>query len=195
MPDLTVISYYTQDWRYPEYAQKLREDCQRLGLKYHIIEKPSTNSYVGNCQLKAFFIRDMLMQLKQPIFWMDADGSILKYPELLIHEEILNHDMAGNHPENAPHRVHVGSIWFNYTPKTMEFVNTWCGGIERKHGLDDAAFNGTWDYMKNDIKFLALPKEYFFIHKDMRLPANKDAVILHRLSSSDLKISYKTAHK
>lgn len=191
MKTLQIISYYTQDWDYPKYADHLRSDCDRLGILHHVVEKPSTNTYVGNCQIKAFFIRDMLQQFKSPVMWMDADGSICKFPELLAQDYMSEYDMAGNHPIKDPARVHVGSIWFNYTPATIDFVDAWCAGIERKKGIDDAAFNGTWDLLKDKIKFYALPPEYFMI-----LPRNNDkippqAVIAHRLSNSSLKQEYK----
>ena len=191
MPPLKIISFYTPDWEYPRYADLLRRDCDRLGLDHHIVEKPSTNSYVKNCQIKAFFIRDTLEEFRCPVLWIDADGSLIRSPELLMSPDILDHDIAGNHPKDAPHRVHVGSIWFNYTNNTRKFVDTWCGGIERKNPLDDAAFNGTWDLMKNEIKFFALPPAYFYILKNHDDPVPNDVYIVHRLSKSDLKWAYK----
>lgn len=191
MIEFTLISFYTPDWEYPVYANNLRADCERLRMKYHIIEKPSTNSYVGNCQIKAFFIRDTLESLKSPVLWMDADGSILKKPELLYEDRMVEYDIAGNHPVDAQHRVHVGSIWFNYTDASRRFIDTWCTGIEKKNPLDDAAFNGTWDIMKNEVRFLPLPESYFFIHKDLMRPIPNDVLILHRLSRSQLKQQYK----
>ena len=58
MSAFTVVSFYTPDWKYPEYAQSLIKDCVRLGLDYSIESKPSTSTYVGNCNLKPYFIRE-----------------------------------------------------------------------------------------------------------------------------------------
>lgn len=191
MKAFKVISYYTNDWDYPAYAKKLQQDCQRLGLDYHIVEKPSTNSYISNCQIKAFFIRDMMAEFKIPLLWMDVDGSICRMPQLLSNDSMAEYDMAGNHPLNHPERVHVGSIWFNHSPAAVEFVNQWCAGIERKNGIDDAAFNGTWDLYKHQIKFFALPPEYFRILPRPERDIPHDVVIAHRLSNSSLKREYK----
>ena len=194
MYPLKVISFYTPDWDYPKYADLLKKDCDRLGLDHYIVEKPSTNSYVGNCQIKAFFIRDSLEQFKCPILWIDADGSLLKSPDLLIDQNMAQFDIAGNHPVGSPHRVHVGSLWFNYTDAAKKFIDVWCTSIEQKKPLDDAAFNGTWDRMKNDIKFFTLPPSYFCILRnpgEANIPG--DAHIVHRLSCSDLKLAYKKA--
>ena len=192
--NLTVISFYTPDWNYPKYAAQLKIDCSKLGIDYHIVEKTSTNSYVGNCQMKAFFIKECLERFKSPVLWIDADASLTKSPDLLLDKSIQKFDIAGNRPANSPHRVHVGSIWFNYTDLVKQFVDEWCAEIENKKPLDDAAFNGVWDLMKDEINFFALPPEYFYI---LRTPDDTifpdDTVIVHRLSCSELKMSYKNS--
>lgn len=189
--DFTVVSFYTNDWLYPDYAAKLKEDCDRLGIPHHIIEKPSTNRYVGNCQIKAFFIKECMESFKSPLLWIDADGSILKKPAMLYEEINRDYDLVGNRPINDPSRIHVGSMLLNYTAKMSDFVEVWCEGIKRKDPLDDAAFNGTWDVMKNSVRFRELPQKYFYIQKNPYDPVPADTIILHRLSKSDLKQRYK----
>lgn len=187
----TVISFYTNDWLYPRYAQELRAACDRFGLDHHIVEKPSTHSYVGNCQIKPFFIQECLQQFQRPVLWIDADAALLARPDRYLSHDVLAYDIVGNHPVASPHRVHVGSFMFNHTPGALEFVDTWCAEIHRKRPLDDAAFNGTWDSLQKKMRFLALPPEYFFIQKNPAEPAPAGTVILHRLSNSTLKQEYK----
>lgn len=187
----TVISYYTNDWKYPEFAKQLEKDCHGFGIASYIVEKPSKNSYVGNCQIKPFFIKESLEKFQSPVFWIDADASLMARPKVLFDESMLAYDIAGNHPANSPDRIHVGSIWFNYTPTTMEFVSAWADEVGRKNALDDAAFNGVWTKYQHGLKLMVLPLEYFYIQKNINRPAPLDTVIMHRLSSSDLKLSYK----
>lgn len=190
-----VISFYTRDWLYPDYAQRLIEDCDRLGLQHHIVEKPSTNKYVGNCQIKPFFIQECMERFQSPVLWMDADGSILQKPELLLEDSNQKFDLIGNVPDHDPSRVHVGSMLINYTDKMIQFIDLWCAEIKRKSPLDDAAFNGIWDSLKLDLRFRALPPEYFYIQKNPNDPVPRWAVIMHRLSRSELKERYKAGER
>jgi hypothetical protein len=190
MSAFTVVSFYTPDWKYPEYAQSLIKDCVRLGLDYSIEPKPSTSTYVGNCNLKPYFIRDKLQTLKKPILWMDVDGSIVSLPDLLLTTSIDNFDMAGNRSRRDINRIHVGSIWFNYTNITMEFINTWCEAIAAR-GIDDEVFNRVWQKFSDKIKFYELPPEYFVILDTPDSPIPDNSCIIHRLSNSSLKLDYK----
>ena len=186
---LTVISYYTQDWIYPKYAESLQQDCERLGLNHIIKEMPSSNNYVGNCNIKPNFIRDQLLNLKSPVLWMDVDGSILSLPDILMSSDLLSYDIAANQPVGNSKRIHVGSIWFNYTNPVLEFINAWVDKVQGS--IDDAAFNGVWAEHKNKLNVLLLPEKYFFIHKTNKQLIPSDTVIVHRLSNSDLKWAYK----
>jgi hypothetical protein len=187
--NFTVISFFTSDWLYPEYAKLLENDCKKLGLKYCIKPFPSLGEYTKNCNIKPSFILDQLSNLKSPVLWMDVDGSLLKRPEILFDNNIEKYDIAGNRPFNNKERIHVGSIWFNYTNKTLEFLKMW--DETAQSSIDDAAFNKVWNKFKNDLSMLDLPSDYFFIHKNDTDIIPSETVILHRLSSSDLKWKYK----
>jgi hypothetical protein len=188
---MTIItSFYTADWKYPEYADSLKNNCSNLNLKHHIVEKPTNNDYVKNCNIKPFFIREVLDTYKCPIFWIDVDGSINKTPELLISEDIRNYDIAVNRSVSNPSRIYVGSMWFNYNEKTVNFINEWCNALE-KYGIDDGVFNGIWSNFSKNLNILELPDSYFYIlpWPDSTIP--EEVYIAHRLSNSDLKIKYK----
>lgn len=193
--DFIVISFYTNDWLYPEYAAQLRKDCDRHGLRHHIVERPSTNRYVGNCQIKPFFVRECMDEFKRPVFWMDADGSILQRPDRLFDDDNIEYDLIANRPVNDHVRIHVGSMMLNYTDPMRAFVDVWCESILKKSPLDDAAFNGTWDHHKESLKVKFLPDSYFYIHRHFKDPAPDSAIIMHRLSQSDLKERYKAGER
>jgi len=190
MTEPIIISFFTPDWDYPKHAKKMQEDCDRLGLPHYIIEKQSKNDYVQNCNIKPSFIYECLLKFKNPIFWIDADGTILKLPELLLTEEIKNFDIAGNRSIENPNRIHVGSIWLNYSDTVLKFIKEWADYVECK-SIDDAAFNGLWNKYSKDIKFYDLPAEYYYIHKNVKASIPDNTIIGHRLSSSDLKLEYK----
>ena len=185
-----VVSFYTPDWHYPAYARQLQTDCDRFDLNHHIVEVSSHGDYVKNCNIKPFFIRDMLNMHQTPVFWIDADGTINSKPELLLSQSIKDFDIAGNRSQRDPSRIHVGSIWFNYTPVVLDLIESWCDCIS-KRGIDDAVFNTVWSQFSDRIKFYELPSEYFTILNTPESPVPADSCIVHRLSSSDLKWQYK----
>jgi len=186
----TVVSFYTPEWKYLEYAKQLQHDCDRFALSHYIVEQPSTGDYVKNCNIKPSFIWDTLKKFKSPVLWIDADGELIKIPELLLKDELLQYDIAGVRTITNRNRIHVGSIWFNYNTTTLEFVRQWRDSLVHK-GIDDGAFNTVWQNNQQQINFFELPPEYHFIHKNSRLSVPDNTVILHRLSSSDLKWQYK----
>lgn len=187
----TVISFYTPEWRYAEFAKNLQEDCKRLGLPCLIEVRESRNSYVKNCNIKPEYIKEKLLELKSPVIWIDVDGSIIKLPQLMIDAEIAGYDIAANQSINNPDHIHVGSFFLNYSPKVLEFLDSWIQEIKRKNGIDDGAFNAVWNRFKHDLKYLKLPDNYFVILPWPDTPPSVNAVIVHRLSSSDLKLEYK----
>lgn len=190
MTSFTVISFYTPDWKYPEYAKNLADDCTRLGLEFAIEPRDSTDSYVGNCNLKPNFIRDKLQELKRPVLWMDVDGIINLCPEIFFSDKIHNFDIAANRSQKDSTRIHVGSIWFNYTATTVELVNAWCESVANR-GIDDSVFNGLWTQFSQKIKLYELPDEYFYILPRIDSAVPDNICIAHRLSNSPLKQTYK----
>lgn len=187
----TVISFYTPEWRYPEFAEKLRKDCQRHRLQYLIEERESKNDYVKNCNIKPEFIKEKLLETKGPVIWIDVDGSIVKLPRLMIDAAEQNYDIAANRPLHDIKRIHVGSFMLNYTQPILDFIDHWLYEIKRKNGIDDAAFNGVFRDHQDKMKILELPAEYFTLLAKHSDPVPEQAVIVHRLSSSDLKWAYK----
>lgn len=174
-----IVSYYTNDWEYPEHAKRLRSECVALGLEHFIIEVESKNSYIKNCCLKPFFIRNCLNTFDRPVLWVDVDGSILKKPDFFLD---TNWDFQARRMGPDRKRMyHVGTIWVNYTPQALRFVDAWCertGDMTDESSLDQTLKSQVWDLRHRDI-----PPEYFVIN---RKPDPK-TVILHRLSSGESK--------
>lgn len=187
MADFTVISFFTPDWKYPEYAKNLANDCTKLGLEFVIEPKDGTNSYVGNCNLKSNFIRDKLRELKRPVLWLDVDGSVLKIPNELNNLE--HYDIAGYANKQFLDRISVNVLLFNYTSNTFAFLDTWCEYVH--NSIDDGAFNRALDTHNSKITFELLPGEQVALltSRDVNIPV--EACFINRLSASDLKWQYK----
>jgi len=183
MSAVTLISFYTNDWKYPQHAKRLKTECQLLKINNVIEELSSTGSYLKNTCLKPKFILDKLNEIKAPVLWVDVDGSILKYPSFF--EDLEGFDFAARlMPDERKRTWHVGTMWFNYTPQMIEFIEHWIDNTGKLS--DESALDKTWKdwgYLINDKN---IPEEYFYIEqKGKHTP--KDTVILHRISSGEVK--------
>jgi len=184
---IKVISFFTEDWKYSEYAQSLVNDCERLGLPYRIEPRKNTGSYSKNTRIKPYFIRDCLMSETDNLLWVDVDGSILRYPDFLL-------SLHGDSDIGAKKRIdhsqdlawHVGTLWFNNNDATRGFVDCWC---DFHASTDDRSFDMATK--KYDVRIRDIPPEYFFIQRKTSDKVPPDTVILHRISSGEQKLSEK----
>lgn len=176
-----IVSFYTNDWEYPEHAKRLKKECEALGLEYRIEERPSAGGYLQNTCLKPFFIRDMLEQERRPVLWIDVDGSICAVPKFFRNLAV---DFAAKRMSAQRKRTwHVGTMYFNYTPATLSFVNRWCelsGPMS-----DESALESLWRETPN-ITTSDIPPEYFELAIG-RWQRNPATVIYHRISDSESK--------
>lgn len=173
-----VVSFFTKDWEYSQHATRLREECKQLGLDSYIVEVESTGSYIKNCCIKPFFLRNCLKTFNRPILWIDVDGSIYKKPDYFLD---TNWDFqAKKMPKSRSRIYHVGTIWINNTPQALEFLDKWCektGDMTDESSLDQTLKSKDWDLRHRDI-----PPEYFVIGLK-----TEETVILHRLSRGESK--------
>lgn len=174
----TLISFYTNDWKYPIFAEELAFDCKNLEIPYIIEELPSTGSYLKNTCMKPKFILDKLLQLKSPVLWVDCDGCVLGRP---IFSNIFDF-AAKKRPLEHTRQWHVGTLWFNYTEASINYLKKW---IENTGNIsDDSSMERTWREIGHTVNAYDLPKEYFVILKRGEKPYG---VICHRISDGIVK--------
>lgn len=187
MKQIKIISFYTDDWEYPEHAERLASECKSFGLDYHIVKKESTKDYILNTAMKPFFIKECLEEFKMPVAWIDVDAIILKKPEVDVSEhDIMACKHIGTHVERE---WAVAFIAFDYNQETLEFVDKWCE--EAVEGTDEAAFERAWQKYKDNISIGTLPETYHFVKWSFRLDVPEDTIICHQLSKFDDKLKRK----
>jgi hypothetical protein len=180
-----IISFYTPDWRYPEFAKNLQADCERLSLEFYIQEKISLNAYVNNCNIKPKFILECLLKFKRSVLWVDVDNSIVKIPNEMINNN--NYDIIGVVKQNSE-LIYVNCLCFNYTDQSINFLESWGAAAEKF--IDDGAFQQV-NKQITDIKILKLTTGYNQTIVNLDQPLNLDVCFINRLSSSELKMQYK----
>lgn len=172
---MIVVSFFTAEYR--DHAPRLRSECDRLGLRHRIEELPTTGSYLRNCCLKPGFIRRCLHDERGPVLWVDVDGSILGSPTFFSDDDPF--DMQAKRMGRHRKRTwHVGTMWWNYTPNALTFVDRW---VENTGDMtDESSLEWTW---REGLPLRArdIPQSYFQIEDP------SGAVIMHRLSRTAAK--------
>jgi hypothetical protein len=188
IPDLTVASFYTPTWRYPEHAARLRWECDRLGLPHHIAQLPDQGGYLANTRLKPGFLRDTMLELARPLLWVDVDGSILARPDALRADaDFMAHPMPAR---TGLGRVwNVGTLFFNSTPAALDLLTLWAEATGA--GSDEAALDVVWRSARWEGLFAPLPTSYYRILPPGGVHIPPGTVIAHRLSTSPSKIAMK----
>jgi hypothetical protein len=189
----TVISFYTPDWEYPNYAHKMKDDCDRIGLHHHIVEKPDSKDWLKNTRMKPQFIYETLLELKRPVLWIDVDGSILNLPEIFKGDYPF--DFAAKKKSNLSDRIwHVGTMYFNYTPSALEFLEEWCEKIVDDEWSDELSLDILWkkhSETKDSLRSSDIPRQYFKILNNHNRQPEWDTVICHRASEGKSKMAFK----
>ena len=177
-----IVSFFTKDWVYPKHAERLKKECDALGLESVIRELPSRNGYIQNTCHKPFFIRKCLEELKRPVLWIDVDGSIYSKPDFFLDTD-YDFQARKMNPKHRKRTWHVGTMWFNYTPAMLTFIEEWC----RRTGdmTDESALDQTWKRKEWGLRTREVPAEYFHIIR--REPPPPEIVIGHRLSKGASK--------
>jgi hypothetical protein len=174
-----LISFYTDDWRYPEHAARLKDECQALGLDYRIEQRHTTGSYLKNTCLKPQFILDCFA--KRPLLWVDVDASIYRKPDFFLEKGF---DFQAKKIEDPSRRRswHVGTMYFEPSEKLQAFFEDW---IKNLKVTDESAFEQTWRQWADKLIVRDIPQTYFEI--EPKKPSS-ECVIYHRLSKSPSKI-------
>lgn len=179
-----IVSFYTNDWTYADHAKRLRAECDVLGLRHRIEERPSTGSYLKNCCIKPTYIRDCLMDEKGPVLWIDVDGSVVRPPDF-FKDSPDDYDFQAKRmdPVHRKRTWHVGTMWWNYTPAALSFIDRWIANTGDM--TDESALEATIR-QGDDLRTRDIPASCFmWEHHYKRHPS--DVVIYHRESRGSSK--------
>lgn len=152
---------------------------QGHGLDYHYEKIKDRGSWRANCAYRGDWIYDMAKRFKDDydaIVWIDADGLVLKYPQLLFD---LTTDVAWHSTRGFPM---AGTMFFRLTESGMrflEFLRKWSRNDDKIDGkgpiLLEAALVCALDECQ--LSHAELPKEYCCFYREV--PGMEKLVIAH----------------
>ncbi len=82
--NIRFICFYTKE--YKEESEGLRATLDQFSLDHCICSKPSKGTWIDNVRRKPLFIFEMMKKFPKAdaVVWIDADGRVKRYPELLF---------------------------------------------------------------------------------------------------------------
>ena len=163
-----IVSAYAGDGYYHDCADLLRADCDRLGLKHHIVEWSLGNDddWVSICRRKIGFYKEMLTRYPDGIFWVDVDSRLYTVPWFL---ESLSGDIAGYlrgfeylrdfDPATVKRFFIPGFLYLSGSPACVEFVDLMVK-LEREFegtATDDYFLHEAWLQHERQMAVTILP--------------------------------------
>jgi len=180
-----IVCYFTLDTPYAEEAKNLRLSCEKLGLEHRIVGVRARGSWEANCAYKAKFVEEWWRSLGRPVLWVDADGIVLRVPDLLrgIAADFAVHRTLGWMFDSA-------TVFFNQTPGAEALLVRWRERCEADPKTwDQVHLDAAWEDIaqSNPVETLWLPREYTYI-RDLKDGAlTQDPVIEQTQASRRLK--------
>lgn len=196
----TVVSFFTPNDPYPRMAARLEASCKRWGLDYLITEIESEPTWVATVSLKALYCLRWARSVEGPILWVDADGELLGPPVALydcpedfavyanpkprrwrpVGRSMLELPHAWPNP---PKWFLTGTLWFNYTPHALSFLEQWAAQAKaRPRDYQQLLLQNVWCAILPGT--LWLPQSYCAIKGKGWHPGEEGpAVIAHDLAS------------
>lgn len=201
-----IVSYYTRGTIYENIMVNYLMPCLDLFLIPNAIYAlEDTGSWETNaCFQPSIIWRAMKTWPNDKIVWIDSDVIVRAYPSLfdeiparcdlgLYYRKYEDHygDVPANMGITTPKpELNTGVIWFNNTPKMVQFVEEWMARCSKDGGKNHRLHLTELvdDRLCNDLSFFLLPRSYAYIgeREDGNIPAIplKDPIIVQFTASS-----------
>jgi hypothetical protein len=152
--DPIFISYYTNNGNYPAQARRLENSLKQFNLKYDIQRFPPFNTWMQATGHKAGFIKDKLIQYRQPVVWMDCDCIVKNLPEIFFQDldfaivnwfALQDFSPPGCYDPNSTKLLASGGVSF-WSAKAMNFLDDWIAiGRQYPQTPEDQVINHAWN--------------------------------------------------
>lgn len=165
-----IVSYYTVD--YAHYAKGLRSSLLRYGFDdSHVELREVKGGWNDRCNYKAQYIREKLLELQEPVVWVDADAQLVAYPVLFEH---IPADFAARY--KSENKVMSGTLYFNYSQPAIDLIDRWIDNQSKRWDQK------TLSEVLGDVKAYKLPDSYC-----KKFDEKGDTVIKHYMASRTLR--------
>jgi len=188
---MKIISYYTKDTPYDEVAHDyIIPSCKKFNLDCDIVGVDDLGNWQLNTGFKAKFVKEMLLKHKEPVVFIDADGEVVKHPELLLnipeHIDIAYHNFDWflhwrNKPDQDNFHLLSGTMYFAYNEKVLALIDEWITKVDENIHVWEQKVLEEIINSKTNLHIYKLPAEYCaVVMHDYSIPKYvNDPVIVH----------------
>ncbi|MBV8043294.1 hypothetical protein [Pluralibacter sp.] len=157
MVETVFVSFFTDNWQYPQLALRLRKQLETMGLKHDIRQMASGADWLENTRIKARYIR-MMLNLYPSIVWMDADSDIHQLPCILM--DYSDDLFLRPHSTVRGRAWHVSVMGWKSNDKTKALCDAWIKQADAVGGTDEAAFDVVIASFAGKVSIGRMPLEY-----------------------------------
>lgn len=180
---MICISFFTSNGAYPRLVDRLRKSCERFDLRHKIIEAPPQDSWHRTINHKAAFILQSLLDIREPVLWLDCDCEIRQPPTVFDGTDadfaILNWKSGENNYDGHEITNSGGVSYWAYTAPSIDLLVRWQAACQANpNAIDDQTLDEVWRKHRPPMKALWLPREYNWMEPQFG-PAPADTVIWH----------------
>lgn len=191
---MIFISYYTIGVYEKVINDLLLPSLKRWGLTYDIVGIKDLGSWQLNTGLKCQVIRDMLLQHKEDICFLDADATIEQYPKLLFHIpdefDIAIHMLDWqlfwrNKIGESQRELLSGTMVVKYKESTIKLLDEWVVAVKLHKSVKEQKVLEKLLLENKKYKLFDLPPNYCAIKKfDGTIPEyiGKPVILHHQIS-------------
>lgn len=162
---MLVVSFHTPT--YTEHAKRLRESCEKHGLRYWIEPMKDQGSWEANCAKKPSFILKAMRASGEPVLWLDADAVVERdIAGMFDFLPDAQPDFACWHNPKAPDKIRFrsGTVWLNQTPMGYRLATAWAGRCyENPQTWDQEHLFHAWNSIRSGLKEWWLDVSYSHI--------------------------------
>lgn len=188
--NLEIVSFYSDvdgNSYYSDHAKRLIQECETLGLKYDIKEKPSEGTYQKNCLSKPKYILDKIFEKRKPFVWLDIDSYLFKQPDV-FDSMPSQFDLGFATSIPSLGGVKASPIFVNVTENAQKFIETWAYNanktiVENQKHFDHEPLFALIQHFQPSMKLGYVGAEYCAWPKAQ----NENTVIMMGLSDVESK--------
>ncbi len=179
---MIVTSFYTSA-RYREYARRLEESAQKVGLESDICELDSLGNWRANaCHIPTFIKRMMDRHGGENILFLHADCTIKSFPDVLTSPDRIFTAAAFF---STPNRPRSSTLWLRSCPESIEVLEHWERLIEERQPVEPDHVLGEVLAKRAGIRFMMLPPAYAWLEVEMRRRHGEVVPVIEHFHASE----------
>jgi hypothetical protein len=196
-----IIAYYTLGTSYEAEIDKLKQSLLQHNLEFDIEGLPNLGTWDANTKYKPNFILRMLRKHRRPVFYLDADSIMCKYPhEFFSIDPETDFGCCYFHWHGRKRELSSAVLYFSGSEISKQILFRWlekCRDVPKifdQYLLQDVIEN----WPPHTAKFYTFPEEYdviFDLHKGVRDPVIKQMQASRRLKTEVAQDDKRETHE